>query len=197
MDVHRLEQQFQFILEIDKLKRVRRQTLLIDSSRRENAAEHSWHLAVMAVVLQEYAADPGLNLLRVIQMLLVHDIVEIDAGDTYCYDEAAAGSQGLREAKAADRLFSLLPAAQATEFHALWDEFEAAETPEACFARSLDRLQPVLNNYHTRGAVWRQNGIQSSQVIARNRMTADSAPDLWQYFNSIIQRAVSEGFLAK
>jgi len=146
----RLLQQMQFVVEIDKLKRVLRQTLLTDGSRRENSAEHSWHIALMAILLSEYATEP-IDILRVVKMLLLHDLVEIDAGDTFCYDDRGHESKAEREMQAADRLFSLLPPDQASEFRALWDEFEAQETADAQFASTLDRLQPLLNNHQTQG----------------------------------------------
>ena len=138
----RLKNQLTFIWEIDQLKNIFRQTYLLDENRKENDAEHSWHIAMMAVILQEYANE-DVDLLRIIKMMLIHDIVEIDAGDTYCYDEAGNESKRQRELEAADRLFNILPQDQAKEFRALWDEFEARETDEAKFARALDRLQPL------------------------------------------------------
>lgn len=150
----RLTQQISFILEIDQLKQIYRQNLILDGSRRENDAEHSWHLAMMAVVLQEYASEP-VDLSRVLQMVLLHDIVEIDAGDTFCYDVQAGLDKHEREQKAAKRIFGLLPSDQGEELKNLWLEFEAGESPEARFAAVLDRLQPFLNNYHTEGGTWR------------------------------------------
>jgi putative hydrolase of HD superfamily len=190
----RLQNQIAFLLEIDCVKQVTRQTLIADGSRRENDAEHSWHLAVMAAVLAEYG-PPELDLGRVVRMLLVHDLVEIDAGDTYCYDTAACLTQRDRELKAADRIFALLPADQAAEFRGLWDEFEARETPEARFAAALDRVQPVLLNYHTRGKSWLERGITRGQVIERNRHIERGAPRLWAYVRGLIDDAVERGYL--
>src|SRR5262249_50705513 len=146
----RLARQIAFIIEIDKAKQVLRQTLLMDGSRLENDAEHSWHLAVMALLLAEYAGE-AVDLLRVLKMVLIHDLVEIDAGDTFVYDVEALATRREREERAADRIFGLLPADVEEEFRALWEEFEAQATPEARFAAALDRLQPLLHNYHTGG----------------------------------------------
>jgi putative hydrolase of HD superfamily len=191
----RLERQLDFIRELDRLKNVRRQTWLIDASRQENSAEHSWHIALMAMVLGEYAPGDGVDLGRVLQMLLVHDIVEIDAGDTFCYDEAAVSGQHAREQAAARRLFGLLPADIGKRFSALWEEFEARQTPEARLANALDRLQPVLNNYHSGGKSWQENGITHDQVVARNRVMAEGAPTLWGYVQKLLERAVAKGIL--
>ncbi|MEJ2725886.1 MAG: HD domain-containing protein, partial [Deltaproteobacteria bacterium] len=154
----RFEKQMGFIVEADKLKRISRQTILTDHSRQETSAEHSWHLGVMALVLSEYS-QTGIDLLRVLKMVLIHDLVEIDAGDTYCYDQVERQDQEEREEKAADRLFGLLPGDQAGELRGLWEEFEARKTAEARFAAALDRVQPVLQNYHTQGEIWKKNRI--------------------------------------
>ena len=196
-DPDRLARQIEFILEIDKLKQVLRQTFLTDGSRRENDAEHSWHLAVMAVLLCEYAAEPELDLLRVVKMALVHDLVEIDAGDTFHYDEAGHEDKDRREQQAADRIFELLPVDQGAELRSLWEEFEARQTPEARYAAALDRLQPNLLNFRTQGRLWREHGVTSRQVIARNRHMAEGAPALWQYAESRIREAVAKGHLAE
>ncbi len=157
----RLARQIAFIIELDKLKQVLRQTLLIDRSRQENDAEHSWHIAAMVVVLDEYA-EPEVDRLRVLKMLLIHDIVEIDAGDTFLYDTAHAATQAAREQAAAERLYGLLPPDQGAALRALWDEFEAGETRDARFAKALDRLQPMLHNCHTEGAMWRAKPSSSA-----------------------------------
>ena len=193
----RLARQMEFILEIDKLKQIVRQTSLADGSRRENDAEHSWHLAMMAVLLAEYAAEPEIDLARVVRMLLVHDLVEIDAGDTYHYDEEGSRDKAEREQKAADRIFGLLPADQGAELRGLWEEFEARQTPEARYAAAMDRLQPNLLNLHTEGKIWREHGITSRQVIARNCHMAEGAPELWRYAESRIREAVAKGHLAE
>jgi putative hydrolase of HD superfamily len=191
----RLEAQIRSVIEIDKVKHVLRQTDLMDGSRRENDAEHSWHLGVMAMLLVEHAAA-DVDLARVMRMVLIHDLVEIDAGDTFCYDEEGAKDKAEREQAAADRIFGMLPGDQAAEFRALWDEFEARETADAKFAASLDRLQPLLHNYHTQGAAWRRHGIVRSQVIARNRHIAEGAPALWDYARRLIDDAVARCYLA-
>lgn len=194
MDSDRLERQIAFIVEIDKLKQVLRRTYLVDGKRRENSAEHSWHLAAMAVLLSEYAREE-LDLARVVKMLLLHDVVEIDAGDTFAYDEAAHADKAERERVAAERIFNLLPADLAGEVFALWEEFEAGETPEAKYAEALDRLQPILLNYGSGGIAWREHGISSEQVTARNRHIEAGAPALWTYVRGLIDRAVSNGRL--
>jgi putative hydrolases of HD superfamily len=197
MDMKRLERQIQFIVEIDKLKDVFRQTLLMHGKRYENDAEHSWHLAVMAVLLSEYSLVQNLDIARVLKMALVHDLVEIDAGDTFCYDDKAAQSKDAREAKAAGRIFSILPSDQAAEVRALWEEFEARKTPEARFAAALDRLQPLLHNYNTQGAAWKKHGVTSEKVLARNKHIVDGAPVLWEYAENLIHDAVRKGYLRK
>ena len=194
-DNDRLQRQIQFILEIDKLKSVLRQTWLIDQSRRENDAEHSWHLAVMAVVLAEHARGEGLDLSRVIEMLLVHDLVEIDAGDTFAYDREGNLDKEDRETKAADRIFAILPADQAARLRALWEEFETRRTPEARYAAALDRLQPLMHNYYTEGRAWREHGVTREQVIARNRHIAEGASALWEFAEGLIDDAVRKGYL--
>lgn len=191
----RLETQLRFVVEIDKLKHIRRQTYLMDASRRENSVEHSWHLALMVLVLAEYADSPDIDIARVLKMVLVHDLVEIDAGDTFCYDEQACRDQHAREIEAAERIFNLLPRHQAEELRALWDEFEDDQTAESLFARAVDRLQPILHNYHTRGAAWRKHGIRRSQVVQRNRRIEKGAPKLWRYAKRLIDRAVEKGYL--
>lgn len=190
----RLQQQFDFIREIDKLKQIVRRTLLLDQSRCENDAEHSWHLAMMALLLQEYANQP-VDITRVVEMVLVHDLVEIDAGDTYIYDEEGLRSKAEREERAAERIFGLLPADQGARLRALWDEFEAQETADAAFALAIDRLQPLLHNYHTRGQSWRQHGISRAQVVTHQEVIAEGSVVLWDYCERLIADAVAQGFL--
>jgi len=190
----RLSQQFAFLLEIDRLKQINRQTLIADGTRRENDAEHSWHLAVMATLLAEYA-PPDTDIARVTRMLLVHDVVEIDAGDTYCYDQSACATQSQREQAAADRIFAMLPADQAADIRKLWEEFEARQTPESRFAAALDRVQPVLLNYHTQGRAWQEKGVTRAQVIERNQHIEAGAPRLWAYIEQLIDDAVTKGYL--
>lgn len=197
MHSDRLRSQIDFLLEIDKLKSILRQTLLTDGRRQENSAEHSWHLSIMALLLAEYAKDQPIDLLRVLKMLLIHDLVEIDAGDTYCYDETGNADKAQREKQAADRIFGLLPDDQAAEFHSLWQEFELRKSAEAKYAAALDRLQPLLHNYQTDGRVWRKHGINSNQVYSRNQSIAEGAPDLWQYAAQIILDSIERGWLEK
>ncbi|HEY9650132.1 MAG TPA: HD domain-containing protein [Coleofasciculaceae cyanobacterium] len=192
----RLAQQIQFIVEIDKLKQVLRQTLLTDASRQENSAEHSWHIAVMAMLLAEYAPVPDVDILRVIKMLLVHDLVEIDAGDTFCYDMQGNQNKAARETEAATRLFGLLPEEQEIELRTLWEEFEAQETDAARFAGALDRLQPLLQNQQTKGGTWRMHGITRSQVLQRMHPVQENVPALWPFVEKVIEDSVIAGYLS-
>jgi putative hydrolase of HD superfamily len=193
----RFKQQIEFILEVDRLKHVLRQTLLMDKSRRENSAEHSWHIALTVMILSEYAGDADIDFFRVMKILLIHDLIEIDAGDTYCYDDQGRQDQAAREKLAADRIFNILPPDQAGTFRDLWDEFEERKTPESRFANALDRVQPFLHNYFTRGQTWQENDIKSDQVKSRMQPVDDGAPVLWNYVRSLIDDAVKEGFLAE
>ena len=194
----RLQQQIAFIMELDKLKQISRQTFLLDGSRTENDAEHSWQIAVMALLLAEYAAQKKLDIFRVVQMLLLHDVVEIDAGDTYLYDEQAAKDKAAREARAADRLFRILPADQAREFRELWEEFEARATPEAQFAAALDRLQPLLHNYVTHGKSWQMHGVTSAHVERQQEQAIrPGAPALWEYAESLIRESEAKGYFGQ
>jgi len=196
MNSERLSRQIEFLVEMDKLKNVVRQTLLVDGARQENSAEHSWHLALLAMVLVEHAKQP-VDLFRVIKMILVHDLVEIDAGDTYCYDEEANLSKAEREINAADRIFSLLPDDQALEFRSLWNEFESRQTADAIFAASLDRLQPLLNNFRSGGFMWQKHGIRKEQVFRRNSPMADGSPILWEFAQNMIKDAISNGWIGE
>ncbi len=191
----RLAQQLGFIREIDRLKLVLRRTLLMDGTRYENDAEHSWHLAVMAILLREHANTPDVDVGRVVKMVLVHDIVEIDAGDTYCYDDAGNRGKVAREQVAAARLFGLLPEDQRQEFQALWEEFESRVTPEAKFAAALDRVQPLMHNYYTGGVVWKQHGVNSAKVQDRNRHVGEGSLALWEFAEELIRDAVARGYL--
>ena len=184
-----------FLIEADKLKEIYRQTILTQSRRPENDAEHSWHFALMVMTLAEHSVHQPLDVLRVLKMLLVHDIVEIDAGDTFAYDTARMADQHAREVKAAERLFGLLPSDQAAEFRALWDEFEARETPEARFAAAVDRFQPMLLHCATEGSAWQRHGVTSDRVIARNRHIADGSAAVWAYAAEMIREAVAHGHL--
>jgi len=190
----RLEQQIEFILEIDKLKQIIRRSYLISGERRENTAEHSWHLAMLALILAEHANEP-VDLLRVLKMVLVHDIVEIDAGDTFLFDTVGGQDKGVREQKAADRLFGLLPADQASELRQLWEEFEARETAEARFANAIDRLIPLMLNYQSGGRTWQENGVTSDRIEwVHGRIDAGSRT-LAELSRRVIETAVTEGIL--
>ncbi len=186
----------EFILEADKLKEVFRQNILTQSRRAENSAEHSWHFALMVITLAEHANGPGLDVLRVLKMVLIHDLVEVDAGDTFAYDTANLAGQHEREARAADRIFGLLPPDQTAEFRALWDEFEARETPEARFAAACDRLHPMLLNARTEGYAWQKHGITRDRVLARNAHIAEGSAGLWDYALAMVNEAVAAGHLA-
>ncbi|AKG24498.1 phosphohydrolase [Calothrix sp. 336/3] len=190
----RLNKQLDFIIEIDRLKHILRQTLLTDASRRENTAEHSWHIAVMAIIFAEYAPK-NVDILQVIKMLLIHDLVEIDAGDTFCYDIQGNQDKAQRETQAANRLFGLLPLEQGQELRVLWEEFEAQNTPTAKFAAALDRIQPFLHNVQTEGGTWRIHGISRSQVMKRMEPVADGTPELWSSVQKMIEYCVAAGYL--
>ncbi len=197
MVIERLKKQIEFIEEIDKIKHVYRRTLLMNGTRYENDAEHSWHLGVMAMLLSEYSDAQDLDVLHVVKMVLVHDIVEIDAGDTFCYDKKAALDKREREEEAADRIFNILPGDQAKDIRALWEEFERRNTPEAKFANALDRLQPLLHNYRTKGRSWQSHGVTKDMVIERNRPIKEGSEQLWVFVKNLIEDAVAKGYLAE
>jgi putative hydrolase of HD superfamily len=182
----RLGRQLGFLVEIDKLKTVLRRTPLTDNSRLENSAEHSWHIALVALVLAEHAPD-GIDLSRVVRMLLVHDLVEIDAGDTFCYDPDAGGEAD-RERSAAERIFALLPPEQGPPLRSLWEEFAAGETPDARFANAVDRIQPLLLNVSSGGGSWRTHTVTRTQVLARMQPVRTGMPALW----AVVERAVAD-----
>ena len=192
-DKNRLHKQIAFLKEIDKQKQITRQTYLADGSRKEGDAEHAWHLAVMAFLLAEYANE-NVDVLRVMKMVLVHDMVEIDAGDTYAYDAKANLDKRERELKAADRIFSFLPQEQAEQVRKLWDEFEAGITPEAKFAHTLDNIQPTMLNHASGGKAWREHGVHLEQILKRNAHTKDGSEILWEYsFENFIKPHVEAG----
>ena len=176
----RLQKQFDFIVTIDREKEIGRQTPIADGSRKENDAEHAWHMAVMVMLLAEYAEEP-IDPLRTIEMLLIHDLVEIYSGDTYAYDESGKLSQREREREAADRLYNILPEDQARQLRSLWDEFEERQSPEARFARTMDNLQPMMLNHVTNGISWVEHGVKLSQILQRNKRTAEGSGILWDY----------------
>lgn len=190
----RLAQQIAFIVEIDRLKGVIRRAPLIDGSRRENSAEHSWHLALMAMALAEHA-DERIDVGRVIRLVLVHDIIEIDAGDTFAYDVAGYLDKAEREERAADRIFGLLPGDQAADFRALWDEFEAGQTADARFANALDRLMPLLHNYLNEGGVWRENDIGAVKVRQRMAPVGAVSAELGDLVEAFVMAAVERGYI--
>jgi putative hydrolase of HD superfamily len=194
MDHNRLDRQIRFILELDKLKSVLRQNYLLRQDRHENTAEHCWHLALMALLLVEYT-ESEINLGHLLELLLIHDLVEIYAGDTYCYDEYETLDQEEREAQAAEKLFGLLPVDQSTRLHELRNEFEEGRSSEARFALSLDRLMPLLLNYYTQGRSWKEHGITADQVLARNRQIREGSDQLWSLAQSIIEDSISKGYL--
>lgn len=190
----RLAAQLSFLIEVDRLKTVLRQSPLASAPRRENDAEHSWHLALMVVLLAEYADEP-IDVGRTVQLVVVHDLVEIHAGDTPLYDTAAAGTQAAREVAAADRLFGLLPADQAALLRGLWDEFEARRTPEARFAKAMDRLEPLLLNWMAGGGTWRTPGVTADVVRARKSVIADASGPLGAAAATIIDEGERRGWL--
>lgn len=193
----RLKQQFDFCREIDKEKLIQRQTYLTDGSRKENDAEHAWHMAIMTVLLGEYANDP-IDVLKTVTMLLIHDIVEIDAGDTYAYDTEGQKTQRAREEKAAARIFGMLPEDQQEKMLALWEEFESGDTPEARFARTMDCIQPLLLNDASGGISWEEHGVHIEQLLNRNRITPEGSKTLWEYaYESMLRPNVENGKIKK
>jgi putative hydrolases of HD superfamily len=192
----RLDRQLQFAAEAGRLKGVLRQTVLTDPPRRENSAEHSWHLAVMALALAEHA-PPGTDMATVVAMLVLHDLVEVDAGDLSVYaDHAAQARQTVAERAAADRIFALLPADQASVLRGLWDQFEERATPEARFARALDRLQPMLENVRSGGGTWQAQGVTADKVMEKVRLIEDGSASLGRFASAMIEQAVADGILA-
>ena len=196
MSNDRFDKQIQFIIEIDRLKQVYRQTYLTDGSRFENSVEHSWHLAMMVLVLSEYKNYENLDLSRVMKMVLIHDIVEIDAGDTFLYDDNLLKNQKERETNAADRIFNLLPADQAESFRELWDEFEIRQTREAKFAAALDRFQPILHNVITKGKSWKHHGVKKEQVVRKCRHMKEGSAVFWEYALRLLESAEADGYFS-
>lgn len=195
MDPVRLSQQLEFIAEIDKLKRIIRESWLVDASRKETDAEHSWHITVMALLLQEYANETNIDIFKVMKMLLIHDLVEIDAGDTFIYDKDHAKDQNERETRAANRIFGLLPVDQQAEFFGLWEEFETVKTPEAKFARTIDSMQPLLLAYLNGGMSWKIHNIIRPQVIATKKHMGNGSNILWEYTLELLEDAIQKGIL--
>ena len=189
----RLRKQFDFIEEIDKEKLIGRQTYISDGIRKENDAEHAWHMAIMTVLLSEYANET-IDVLKTMTMLLIHDIVEIDAGDTYAYDEEGKKTQRQREEAAAERIFGLLPDDQKEKFMSIWEEFEEGVTPEAKFARTMDHIQPLMLNAKTDGKSWVEHGVALSSILRRNENTKEGSKELWEYAkNNFIRPNVEKG----
>lgn len=190
----RLKQQLDFILEIDQEKNILRQTHLSHHGRRENDAEHAWHMTIMAYLLKEYANE-SIDIAKVMMMCLLHDVVEIDAGDTYAYDEAGKQTQQAREAAAKERIYSLLPDDQKQELQALFDEFEARQTPESKFARAMDNLQPLLLNDSNQGSDWKEHTVTAEQVYQRQNQTKDGSEILFDLTDQILQKNIADGNL--
>lgn len=190
--MERLKQQMNFILEIDKSKQINRQTYIADGSRKENDAEHSWHLAIMAFLMAEHANEK-VDVARVMEMVLIHDLVEIDAGDTYAYDTKGYETKRAREEECADRVFGLLPEDQKEFIRNLWEEFESGETPEAKFANSLDKIQPVLLNDASNGKSWVEHEVHRPMILKRNEHTAEGSEKMWDYCKQIIDKNIENG----
>ncbi len=190
----RLSKQMNFLIEVEKLKAIYRQNMVYDKSRHENSAEHSWHLALMAVVLSGEAIDPNVDIQRVIEMVLIHDIVEIDAGDTFLYDTTGYLDKDERERKAADRIFGLLPDDQRARFLALWREFDARETPSARFAAALDNMQPVVNHYVSDGCGITGHALTVRQIVEKKEFIGEVAPALWDFTRETIKKSEEAGY---
>lgn len=188
----RLQKQIAFIKEIDKVKSIFRQTYLADGTRKENDAEHSWHIALMAVLLKEYVSE-DVDVTKVMTMVLIHDLVEIDAGDTYAYDSEGAKSKREREVKAADRIFGILPEDQGMYFRELWEEFEAYETPDAKYAHLLDNFQPLLLNDASGGRSWNEHGVHKSQIYKRNEKVQETSQEIWNTIQEVVESHIARG----
>lgn len=196
MQKDNLLQQINFIKEIDKVKYIQRKTKLFNSDRNENDAEHSWHLAMMTLVLAEHSDEP-IDVLKVLKMVLIHDIVEIDAGDTFIYDTAKNHSNTEEERAAANRIFEMLPKEQAEEFISIWEEFESGQTPEAKFAKSMDRLEPLLQNTSNKGGTWREFEVNYDKVYEKKKAIKNGSNTLWNYAKNLINESVEKGILKK
>ena len=188
----RMKQQIAFLLEIDKVKNIFRQTYLADGKRKENDAEHSWHLAIAAFLLKEYVAE-DVDVMKVMIMVLIHDLVEIDAGDTYAYDAEGAKTKRAREVAAADRIFGMLPEDQGGYFRELWDEFEAYESDDAKFAHLLDNFQPLLLNHESNGKSWTEHHVKKSQIYKRNEKIEETSPEVWERMKQIVEEHIALG----
>lgn len=191
-----LKSQIAFLIAIDRMKTIERQSPIYSGERRENDAEHSWHIAVMAMVLRDYAAEP-FDMGRVLEMLAVHDLVEIYAGDTFAYDTVGNADKAARESASADRLYAMLPKAQGQYYRALWEEFDAMETAESRYAASLDRLQPLLSNWLNQGGTWREHHVKPEQVYRRMEPLKTGAPKLWDLADHIIRASIERGYISQ
>lgn len=196
MNVERLLKQIEFVKEIDKIKYIERRTKLLNSDRRENDAEHSWHLAMMAIALAEHANEP-VDVLKVIKMVLIHDIVEIDSGDIFIYDTQKNHTNTNEELKAANRIFGILPEDQAEELIALWTEFEMGETSDARFARTLDRLEPLLQNASNGGGTWKEFDVDYIKVVDKKEVMKYGSEAIWEYAKQLIDESVEKGILKR
>lgn len=196
MQTDNLLQQINFIKEIDKIKYIQRKTKLFNSDRHENDAEHSWHLAMMTIVLAEHS-DVPIDILKVLKMVLIHDIVEIDAGDIFIYDSVKNHSNTIAERKAASRIFGMLPKEQANEFILIWEEFESGQTHEAKFAKSMDRFEPLLQNTSNNGGTWAEFGVKYDKVYEKKKEINDASSSIWNYAKSLINESVEKGILKK
>ena len=197
MEENRIDKQFDFFREIDKEKFIGRQTYLSDGTRKENDAEHAWHMAVMAILLSEYANEK-IDVLRTVAMLLVHDLVEIDAGDTYAYDEEGNKTKEAREAKAADRIYGILPEDQGKKLRDLWEEFEENKTAEARFAHAMDSVQPMMLNAASNGKSWEEHGVRFAQAKKRNERAREGSEALWEYaYENFLLPGLEKGKLKK
>jgi putative hydrolases of HD superfamily len=192
----RLQKQMDFLVEVEKLKLVYRQNMAVDLSRHENTAEHSWHLALMAVILADEAIDPGVDIKTVIEMLLIHDIVEIDAGDTFLYDATGNLDKDERETRAANRIFGLLPEDQRDRCVSLWREFDERKTPSALFASAIDNMQPVINHWASGGYGIKNHSLKKNQVVEKKAFIAEASPSLWEYTKATIDKSAKSGFYA-
>lgn len=191
-DMDRMKKQIEFLMEIDKVKNIFRQTYLADGKRKENDAEHSWHLAIAAFLLKEYVSEE-VDVFKVIIMVLIHDLVEIDAGDTYAYDYKGAETKRAREEAAADRIFGILPKDQGNYFRELWEEFEAYESADAKYARLLDNFQPLLLNHESGGKSWTEHEVKKSQIYKRNEKIEETSPEVWEWMKEIVDRHIELG----
>ncbi len=194
--MEKLEKQINFILELDKLKSIMRRSYLLNRERFEDSAEHSWHVSVLALTLAEHA-DDEIDLTHVLKMLLIHDVVEIDAGDTYFFDKKGNSDKTEREMKAAERIFGLLPPEQENDFRSAWEEYEEGDTKNARFANALDRFIPLLHNYYTQGKSWQEHKVRFEQVMTLKEPIEKGSKSLWEYAHSLILSAVEKGYLAK